>query len=86
MKGKVLGRAKELVVTEEQYRKLREFTKGRGGHQSLCQKVYDSVKTKNGKLVATVYEAEMERINKLVEREDEGSWQDLFRDIMRANQ
>ena len=86
MKGKILGRAKELVVTEEQYTKLQEFTKGRGGHQSLCQKVYDSVKTKNGKLIAVLYEAEMERINKLVEREDEGSWQGLFRDIMKANQ
>ena len=86
MKGKVLGRAKELTLTQEQYEKLQAYTGGRGGHQSLCQKVYDRVKTKSGKLVAVVYEADVERINKLTEREDEGSWQELFRDIMKANQ
>ena len=86
MKGKVLGRAKELVLTQEQLDKLQAYTVGQGGNQSLCQRVCDSVKTKEGKLVAHVYEADMERINKLVQRPDEGSWQDVFRDIMKANQ
>ncbi len=86
MKGKVLGKATELTLTQEQYDRLQAYTIGRGGNQSLCERVYDSVKTKAGKLVAHVYEADMERINKLVQRSDDGSWQDLFRDIMKANQ
>ena len=85
MKGKVLGKAKELTLTEEQYGKLQEYTTGQGGYQSLCQRVYDSVKKTDGKLVARVYEADMERINTAVQRPDKGSWQDLFREIMNAN-
>ena len=85
MKGKVLGKATELALNQEQYDKLQTYTVGQGGNQSLCQRVYDSVKTKDGKLVARVYEADMERINKLVQRPDDGSWQDLFREIINAN-
>jgi len=85
MKGKVLGRVKELLLTQEQYDKLEGCTTGRGGNQGLCQRVHDSVKTKDGKLVAHVYEADMERINTAVQRQDRGTWQDLFREIMNAN-
>ena len=85
MKGKVLGKATELTLTQEQRDKLQAYTVGQGGHQSLCQRVYDSVKTKDGKLVAYVYEADMDRINTLVQRPDDGSWQDLFREIINAN-
>lgn len=85
MKGKVLGKATELTLTQDQYNKLQEYTTGQGGYQSLCQRVHDSVKTKDGKLVAHVYEADMERINATVQRPDKGSWQDLFREIMNAN-
>ena len=85
MKGKVLGKARELILTQEQHDKLQSYTTGQGGNQSLCQRVHDSVKTRNGKLVAQVYEADMKRIYKEVQRPDKGSWQDLFREIMEAN-
>lgn len=85
MKGKVLGKATELTLTQEQYDRLQAYTVGKGGHQSLCQRVYDNVTIRDGRLVARVYETDMERINKLVQRPDEGSWQDLFRDIVNAN-
>lgn len=85
MKGKVLGKATELTLTQLQYDKLQGCTTGRGGNQGLCQRVHDSVKTKDGKLVAHVYEADMERINTAVQRQDRGTWQDLFREIMNAN-
>jgi len=85
MKGKVLGKATELALNQEQYAKLQTYTVGQGGYQSLCQRVYDSVKTRDGKLFAYVYEADMERITKLVERPDDGSWQDLFREIYNVN-
>lgn len=85
MKGKVLGRAAELVLTPEQYQKLLECTAGQGGYQSLCQRLYDSVNTRGGKLVARVYEADLERINKAAQRDDRGTWQDLCREILDAN-
>jgi hypothetical protein len=85
LKGKVLGKTRELILNQEQFDKLQTYTTGQGGNQSLCQRVYDSVKTRDGTLIARVYEADMERINKLVERPDNGSWQDLFREIINAN-
>ena len=85
MKGKVLGKARELILTQEQHDKLQACTTGQGGHQSLCQRVHDSVRTKNEKLVAQVYEADMERIYTVVHRPDKGTWQDVFREIINAN-
>ena len=85
MKGKILGKVTELTLTQEQYDRLQEYTTGQGGYQNLCQHVHDSVKKKDGKLVARVYDADMERINTAVQRPDKGSWQDLFREIMDAN-
>ncbi len=86
MKGKVLGKAKELTLTQNQYDRLGAYTVGKGGNQSLCGRVHDSVKIKDGKFVAYVYEADMERIHTAVQRPDKGSWQDLFREIMSANE
>ena len=85
IKGKVLGRVTELKLTQEQYEKLQRSTTGQGGHQSLCQRVYESVVKKNGDLVALVYDVDMERIRVEVQRPDRGTWQDNFRAIMGAN-
>jgi hypothetical protein len=40
---------------------------------------------KDGKLIARVYGVDFERIQKVVDRPDTGGWQDLFREIMAAN-
>lgn len=84
-KGKVLGKATNLVVTPQQRDKLKEYTTGQGGHQTLCAKVHDSIRSIDGKLVARVYDVDLERIQKIVERPDTGGWQGLFREIMEAN-
>ena len=85
MKVKVLGKSRQLVVTPEQYVKLREYTTGQGGSQNLCQKVCDRVRRKDGKLVALVYEVDMDRIQIELDRQGTGGWQNLFREIMAAN-
>lgn len=85
MKGKVLGKVRELVITQEQHTRLLDYTTGKGGRQDLCQRVYDSVAHKAGKLVARVYDADMARIEELIARPDTGGWQDLFREVMEAN-
>ncbi|MBX9811045.1 MAG: hypothetical protein K2Y16_05465 [Burkholderiales bacterium] len=84
-KGKVLGKGRELVLTPDQRDKLREYTKGQGGYQGLCDRVRQGIKTKNGKLVALVYQEDMARILEAAAHGDEGGWQALFRDIMAAN-
>lgn len=85
MKGKVLGKVTELAITQDQRTRLLDYTTGTGGRQDLCQRVYDSVVTKDGKLVARVYDTDMVRIQELVDRPDSGGWQDLFREIVDAN-
>jgi hypothetical protein len=85
IKGKVLGKVRELSITQEQRVRLLDYTTGQGGRQDLCQRVHDSVVTKDGKLVARVYDTDMVRIGELIARADTGGWQDLFREIMDAN-
>jgi hypothetical protein len=85
MKGRKLGRATRLVLTPAQRDKLLNCTKGRGGYQSLCRRVYDGITTVNGQLVSTVYEADMERMREIAARDDHGTWQDLCREILAAN-
>ena len=85
MKGRTLGKPTDLVITAEQRQKLLEYTTGQGGRQDLCRRVYDSVRTIDNKLAARVYQADMERIHELVNRDDSGGWQDLFREILTQN-
>lgn len=84
-KGRVLGKATELILTSDQRDKLLDYTKGRGGYQGLCSRVHQSIRTKGDKLVAVVYEEDMARIVEAAARGDEGGWEALFRDIMNAN-
>src|SRR5688500_290369 len=84
-KEKRLGRITTLIVTPEHRDKLKEYTRGQGGHQTLCERVDDSIREIDGKLVARVYDNDFERIQKMVERPDTGGWQGLFREIMEEN-
>ncbi len=60
-KSKVLGKGRELVLTAAQHDRLHEYAKGRGGYQALCGRVHFSRKAKDGKLVAFIYNDDMER-------------------------
>lgn len=84
-KGRVLGKGRELVVTPAQRDKLLEYTKGTGGFQGLCGRVHHSIRSKDGKLVALVYEKDMESILGAAQNGDAGGWEGLFRDIVNAN-
>jgi hypothetical protein len=51
MKGKVLGKATQLVLSKEQYERLPGLSVGKGGYQTVFARVRDSVKKVNGNLV-----------------------------------
>jgi hypothetical protein len=85
IKGKVLGKGRELILTADQRDKLQDYTKGQGGYQGLCGRVHHSTRTKGSKLVAFVYEEDLGRILEAAQHGDEGGWQGLFREIMTAN-
>jgi len=76
--GRVLGKIRELVITQEQHKRFLDYTTDKGGRQDLCQRVYDSVAHKDGKLVARVYDADMVRIGELIARPDTGAGRICF--------
>jgi len=47
--------------------------------------LHGSIKTIDGKLVARVYEADIERMVKIAERDDDGTRQAICREILAAN-
>jgi hypothetical protein len=79
------AKGRELALTPNQRDKLYEYTRGKGGYQSLCERVHRSIKTKDGKLFASAYQDDMERILEAAAHGDDGGWQALFRDILDAN-
>ena len=85
MKGKVLGKATQLVLTKEQHEKLPALAVGRGGYQTVFAKIYDSVKIVNGNPTAAVYTNELDKLKDWAQRPDEGSWQDWARSVLTAN-
>jgi hypothetical protein len=79
------GRVYELVVTQSQRDKLQEYTQGQGGYQSLSRRIHDSIRGKNGKLVAHVNQYDLDRVLEAAAHGSEGGWQGLFRDIAATN-
>jgi len=79
------GKSYELVITPSQRDKLHEYTNGQGGYQTLCRRIHDSIKSKDGKLIALVFQHDMERILEGAAHGDQGGWQALFREIITAN-
>jgi hypothetical protein len=85
IKEKRLGKGRELILTTAQRDKLLECITGQGGNQTLFRRINDNVGTKGGKIVTLVYEADMERLEKLAARDDTGTWQDWAREVLAAN-
>ena len=85
MKGKVLGKATQLVLSEEQHAKLPSLAVGQGGYQTVFARIRDNVKKVNGNLVATVYTNDLEKLREWAQRPDEGTWQDWARSVLTKN-
>jgi len=85
MKGRILGKATQLVLTKKLHEELPGLAVGRGGYQSTFGRVLDSVKIIDGKPVAHVYTKDMEKLQEWAQRNDAGSWQDWARAALAEN-
>lgn len=71
-----------ISMTPEQHERLGQLRFMKGDHQEMCRRIYEKVKTKDGRVHALVLSTDMALIKDAVKRGDAGAWQDLFREIM----
>jgi hypothetical protein len=71
-----------ISMSPEQYERLGRLRFLKGDHQEMCQRIYEKVKTENGRVQALVLSTDMELIKGAVKRGDKGTWQELFREII----
>jgi len=84
-KGKVLGKSRDLVITASQLERLNRLKTGKGGNQSLFERISARVKTSNSQTMISVYDVDYSRLRELAVRDDEGSWQDWAREVLAQN-
>ena len=71
-----------ISMSPEQHKRLGQLKFMEGDHQEMCQRIYERVETKDGRVHALVLSTDMASIKDAVKRGDTGAWQDLFREIM----
>ncbi len=71
-----------ISMTPEQHKHLGQLRFMKGDHQEMCRRIYERVRTKDGRVHAHVLSTDMALIKDAVKRVDAGAWQDLFREIM----
>ena len=71
-----------ISMTPEQHERLGKLRFMKGDHQEMCRRIYERVRTKDGRVQALVLSTDMALIKDAVKRGDTGAWQDLFREIM----
>ncbi len=71
-----------ISMSPEQHERLGKLRFIKGDHQEMCRRIYERVKTKDGRVHALVLSTDMALIKDAMKRGDTGAWQDLFREIM----
>ena len=71
-----------ISMSPEQHKRLGQLRSVKGDHQEMCQRIYEKVKTKDGRVHALVLSTDMTLIKDTLKRGDTGAWQDLFQEIM----
>lgn len=70
-----------IRMTPEQHKRLGQLRFVEGDNQEMCRRIYERVKTKDGRVHALVLSTDIALIKAAVKRGDAGAWQDLFREI-----
>lgn len=76
------GLPKGVLLSPDQYKRLRLLACEKGDHQELCKRVYDNVRTNGEKVIAVIFSTDLKRIQEALKRNEAGKWQDLFREIL----
>ena len=71
-----------IGMNAEQYKKLGQLGYAKGNHADMCMRVYQKAKEKGGQIHALVLATDMALITDALKRNEAGTWQDLFREIM----
>lgn len=85
VKGKTLGKGQALSITEAQLQELLNATTGSGGNQTLCAELHRRARRTDGALSTLAYPKELERMKDYASRDDNGTWQRIYREILVAN-
>jgi len=79
------GRPSIISMTSAQHNQLGRLSHEQGDHQDLCKRVCKRVKMHDAKRVTLILATDMAKIQSALKRGETGNWQDLFREILRAN-
>lgn len=71
-----------VSMSLEQQERLKRLRFTDGGHQEMCQRIYERMQTEGDRVQALVLSTDMVLIREAVKRGDAGEWQDLFREIL----
>lgn len=74
-----------ISMTPDQHERLGKLGFVKGDQQEMCKRVYNQVRTKDGRVYARVLSTDMAIIKDALERGDTGAWQDLLREIMEGS-
>ena len=76
------ARRTEISMSPEQHKRLGQLRFVKGDHQEMCRRIYEKVKTKDGRVHALVLSTDMTLIKDTLKLGDTGAWQELFQEIM----
>jgi hypothetical protein len=71
-----------IRVNADQHKQLGRLGYAKGDHAEMCLRVYQKAQEKNGQIYALVLATDMAAIKDALKRNDAGTWQDLFREII----
>ena len=71
-----------IRMTVDQHERLGTLRFVEGNHQEMCKRIYDKVKMQDGHFFALVFSTDLAKIKNAIDQNEQGNWQDLFREII----
>lgn len=76
------ARPSQLIMTHEQYGRLGKLSDAKGDHQEMLSRIHHRIRENKGNIHALVLATDMSTIQQAIEKNQNGAWQDLFREIL----
>jgi hypothetical protein len=74
-----------ISMSPEQHERLVKLKSVKGDHQEMCQRIRETIETKDGRVHALVLSTDMASIKSALKQDNTGAWHDLFREILGEN-